>query len=244
VIGHAELKLVHAAPQRALMWAGPNNDASNSANDPSNASQWPPERTIRAALIRWLAADPQARPYVHPSGLGIGGAKIDGQLDLSYLTLYTPLTIISSSIPEGIDFSFGHLQGLDLSRDETGPITGDRATIAGDLQLTGGKYGPVSADRITIAGDLQMTGGDFVRNAKLLIDLLRQVGDAASEPATSRAARVAADLIFRGVVSASSVLDGEDEPVAEGDEPSPERDQTDDQTDELIDDEADADPQG
>jgi len=157
----AELKLVHAAPQRALMWAGPNNDASNSANDPSNASQWPPERTIRAALIRWLTADPQARPYVHPSGLGIGGAKIDGPLDLSYLTLYTPLTIINSAIPEGIDFSFGHLQGLDLSRDATGPIAGDRATVAGDLQLTGGKYGPVSADRITITGDFQMTGGDF-----------------------------------------------------------------------------------
>ena len=125
----AELKLVHAAPQRALLWVGPNNDASSSVNDPSNASKWPPTRTIRAALIRWLVADPQARPYVHPSGIGIGGAAIDGQIDLSYLTLSAPLTIINSAIPEGIDFSFAHLQGLDLSRDVTGHIMGDRATI-------------------------------------------------------------------------------------------------------------------
>jgi hypothetical protein len=157
----AELKLVHAAPQRALLWVGPNNDASSSANDPSNASEWPRARTIRAPLIRWLVADRQARPYVHPSGIGIGGAIIDGQLDLSYLTLYTPLTIINSAIPGGIDFFFAHLQGLDLSRDVTGQITGDRATIAGDLQLTGGRYGPVSGDRVTITGDLQMTGGDY-----------------------------------------------------------------------------------
>ena len=161
ILDDAELKLVHAAPQRALMWAGPNNDASSPVNDPSNASHWPPARTIRAELIRWLAADPQARPYVHPSGIGIGGAMIDGQLDLSYLTLNAPLTIISSAIPEGIDFSFAHLQGLDLSRDVTGPITGDRATITGDIQLTGGKYGPISGDRVTITGDLQLTGGDF-----------------------------------------------------------------------------------
>jgi len=157
----AELKLVDAAPQRALMWAGPNTDASSPLNDPSKASQWPPARTIRAALIRWLAADPQARPYVHPSGLGIGGAAIDGQLDLSYLTLSAPVTIVNSAIPKGIDFSFGHLQSLDLSRDVTGDITGDRATVTGDLQLIGGRYGAISGDRITITGDLEFIGGDF-----------------------------------------------------------------------------------
>ena len=45
-----------------------------------------------------------------------------------------------------------------------------------------------------------------MRNAKLLIDLLRQVAEAAADPATARSARQAADLMFRGVVSASSVV--------------------------------------
>lgn len=161
-LSDAELKLVHAAPQRALLWVGPNSDANDPANDPSNASGWPPERTVRAALIRWLAADPQASPYVHPSGIGIGGAAIAGQLDLSYLTLNSPLTIISSAIPEGVDFSFAHLPGLDLSRDVTGPVMGDRAAITGDLQLTGGNYGPVSLFRTVIDGSLDCSGGRFV----------------------------------------------------------------------------------
>lgn len=161
-LSDAELKLVHAAPQRALLWVGPSTDADDPANDPSNASEWPPARTIRAALIRWLATDPQTRAYVHPSGLGIGGAAIAGQLDLSYLTLNSPLTIIGSAIPEGVDFSFANLPSLDLSRDVTGPVTGDRATITGDLQLTGGNYGPVSLFRTEIDGSLDCSGGRFV----------------------------------------------------------------------------------
>jgi ATP-dependent RNA helicase HelY len=50
----------------------------------------------------------------------------------------------------------------------------------------------------------EITGGDFVRNIKQLIDLLRQLRDAAPVPATSDAARAAADALFRGVVAASS----------------------------------------
>jgi ATP-dependent RNA helicase HelY len=52
----------------------------------------------------------------------------------------------------------------------------------------------------------EISGGDFVRNVKQLVDLLRQVADAAIEPSTARAARSAADQLMRGVVAASSVL--------------------------------------
>jgi ATP-dependent RNA helicase HelY len=54
--------------------------------------------------------------------------------------------------------------------------------------------------------DEELSGGDFVRNAKQLIDLLRQVGQVAPDPDTARAARTAAEELFRGVVSASSVV--------------------------------------
>jgi ATP-dependent RNA helicase HelY len=54
--------------------------------------------------------------------------------------------------------------------------------------------------------DEDLSGGDFVRNAKQLIDLLRQVGEVAPDPDTARTARAAADELFRGVVSASSVV--------------------------------------
>ena len=55
-----------------------------------------------------------------------------------------------------------------------------------------------------------MSGGDFVRNVKQVVDLLRQLGDAAPGTATGRAADDAADALFRGVVAASAAV-GEEE---------------------------------
>jgi ATP-dependent RNA helicase HelY len=60
-----------------------------------------------------------------------------------------------------------------------------------------------------IGGD-EMSGGDFVRNVKQVVDLLRQLGDAAPGTATGRAADDAADALFRGVVAASAAV-GEEE---------------------------------
>ena len=60
--------------------------------------------------------------------------------------------------------------------------------------------------------DESLSGGDFVRNAKQLIDLVRQIGDAAPNPATARTARAAADALFRGVVAAASHVGGGDDP--------------------------------
>jgi ATP-dependent RNA helicase HelY len=63
-----------------------------------------------------------------------------------------------------------------------------------------------------ILEDDEISGGDFVRNVKQLIDLLRQLGDQAPDPATASAARRAADTMFRGVVAASSVVTGAGDP--------------------------------
>jgi ATP-dependent RNA helicase HelY len=64
--------------------------------------------------------------------------------------------------------------------------------------------------------DAEMSGGDFVRNIKQLIDLLRQLGDLAPSPDTAAACRSAADRIFRGVVSASSVIATDEAAIEHG----------------------------
>ncbi|WP_219945344.1 RNA helicase [Iamia sp. SCSIO 61187] len=69
----------------------------------------------------------------------------------------------------------------------------------------------------TVLDDEEMSGGDFVRNVRQLIDLLRQLGDAALDPATRSAARAASDALHRGVVAASTVtraVGGSESPVA------------------------------
>jgi ATP-dependent RNA helicase HelY len=48
-----------------------------------------------------------------------------------------------------------------------------------------------------------LPAGDFVRNVKVLVDLLDQLGQAAPDPDTRAAARSAASSLLRGVVSAS-----------------------------------------
>jgi ATP-dependent RNA helicase HelY len=57
-----------------------------------------------------------------------------------------------------------------------------------------------------LESDEEMTGGDFVRHVKQCIDLLRQLGEVAPNPATAATARAAADACFRGVIAASSVV--------------------------------------
>ena len=55
-----------------------------------------------------------------------------------------------------------------------------------------------------VVGDEELTGGDFVRTTKQLIDLLRQLAVIAPDPETRRAAAMAAEQAFRGVVADSS----------------------------------------
>jgi len=54
----------------------------------------------------------------------------------------------------------------------------------------------------------ELSGGDFVRNMKQLVDLLRQIAQIAPVAATRAAAAAGVELLFRGVIVASSHVDG------------------------------------
>jgi ATP-dependent RNA helicase HelY len=94
----------------------------------------------------------------------------------------------------------------DLRADEEAAgLPGMRAPDAGFLALAHAwAAGEPLGD---VLDDEDVSGGDFVRNIKTLLDLLRQIGDVAPDPATARAARQAAESAHRGVVSISSTLD-------------------------------------
>jgi ATP-dependent RNA helicase HelY len=64
-------------------------------------------------------------------------------------------------------------------------------------------------DLAEILDDEELTAGDFVRNAKQLIDVLRQLGDA-TDGGDAQVARAAAEAVLRGIVTASSVLVGDE----------------------------------
>lgn len=98
---------------------------------------------------------------------------------------------------ERISARLGSLEdaaGLPLTRQPDPGFVRPAHAWAGGAELAG------------ILAEQEISGGDFVRNIKQLIDLLRQVGDVAPDPATASAARSAAEDLFRGVVAASSVV--------------------------------------
>jgi ATP-dependent RNA helicase HelY len=92
---------------------------------------------------------------------------------------------------------------LNRSEEDAGlPLT--RLPDAGFMTVA---YGWAAGDDLeSLLGDAEVSGGDFVRNVKQLLDLLRQLGDVAPDPATAAAARAAADALFRGVVAASAAV--------------------------------------
>ncbi|MDQ1444060.1 MAG: ATP-dependent helicase HelY, partial [Acidimicrobiaceae bacterium] len=101
---------------------------------------------------------------------------------------------------------------LNAAEEEAGlPLT--RPPDPGFIALA---YGWAAGEDLDeVIADEDMSGGDFVRNVKQLIDLLRQLGDVAPSKDTAAAARTAADRLFRGVVSASSVVGTPDSAAAE-----------------------------
>ncbi len=154
----AERKLAHSAPLRDVPWFGPSSDPNNAANDTAHAEKWGAERTVRADFIQWLVSDPEPSRLVHPSGLGLAGARIDGNLDLSYATVDKPLTLIRCYVPDGINLSSAHLQEITVRRSRTGAVFGNLAIIHGDASFVLGDYGAVSLMRARIDGTLDLTG--------------------------------------------------------------------------------------
>lgn len=204
----AERKLAHSAPLRDVPWVGPSDDPNNAANDTAHAENWGAERTVRAEFIQWLVSDPQASPLVHPSGLGLAGARIAGNLDLSYASVDKPLTLIRCYVPEGINLSSAHLQEITVRRSRTGAVFGNLAIIHGDASFVLGDYGAVSLMRARVDGTLDLTGARILNvdddavnlvEANVTGDVLFQDGFTTDGIVYARLAKIGRDLSFHDV---------------------------------------------
>jgi hypothetical protein len=173
----AELRMLHAAPTRELAWASKIEDPEDPLNDASKAESWGKERTIRAELLAWLLSDPEASKLVHPSGVGVAGARIVGKLDLSYLDIIHPLTLLDCSIRDGVDLSHARVNSIDLRRSWTGTINGDLAMVQGDLDLSLGRYDSISLFRTEIGGNLDCSSSRLAGEPPLAAALATIKGD-------------------------------------------------------------------
>ncbi len=209
----AEEKLIELAPRRQFGWLGPSADDQSPLNDVAHAEKWGPERTVRAALLAWLTTDPQASRLVHPSGIGFGGARISGELDLSYLTSDKPISLIHSYLPDGIDLSYSHLKSFELRSSRARAIDGDLATIDGDVLLSFSSFGEVTFFRTRIGGSLDCAGSRFkgagddtvsVIDARIGGDALFHNGFSTDGTVDVRLTKVGGGLDFHGAAFTGS----------------------------------------
>jgi hypothetical protein len=189
----AEVRMLDGAPERMLTWCGTSNDGNDDSNDPTKASKWGAERTIRAPVLTWLMSDPHASGYVHPSGIGLGGARISGVLDLSFLKIETPITLVDCAIDDGINLSDAETQSIALRKDSTGAVEAMRLRVHGDFAMVTGSYAVLDLYRSAIDGDLDLSGGHFVSEDDNAVSIIE--------------ANIAGDAIFHSDFISQGMVD-------------------------------------
>jgi hypothetical protein len=163
---HAEVALLENADVKNVGRAeyaasGPSPNPNDSSNDPATASQWGPQREIRASLIRWMSVDPDAVRQIDPQGIRVLGAKIVGSLDLSQVRVPFTITLHNCAIPEALELTDAEIPALDLSGSYTGSIHAASINVSHVLLLDEvHSAGIVNLLEATI-GFLSANGGHF-----------------------------------------------------------------------------------
>jgi len=155
-----ERKVVEAA---ALGKEADFRSGDREKDDPAKAETWGDDRKVRAAVLRWLCVDAAARRLVDPKGLCVVGARVEGDLDLSFARISFPLGLFSSAIPGGISLQHARAASISLQGTHTGLISADGLTTHGSVFLRNGFHakGEVRLLGARIRGNLECTGGTF-----------------------------------------------------------------------------------
>ncbi len=152
------------------------SDKSGKNNDPNEAEAeyWDPNtRVIRADLIAWLCTDRRALELATHRGIQITGARIEGELDLSFAIVPFPLRFRRCSFKRGINLRDAEIRNLDLNGTYTGPIYGDRLKVEGSIYLCKGfkAKGEVNLYGSTIEKNLECIGGHFINEGKTALNV-------------------------------------------------------------------------
>lgn len=131
---------------------------------PTDGSNWGLERTIRAGVIRALCMGDRERYPMPPRGLVITGARIEGDLDLGWLTIPVPLGFIACYINRTMILYQTNTLALNLSGSHlANGLRADGATIKSYVLLGAGfsALGEVCLMDSNIGGHLSCEAGHF-----------------------------------------------------------------------------------
>ncbi len=205
----SELKVLCAVTMGEFAYCGPSDDGDDPANNPEHSDTWGGERAARAALIRWLCIDREASPLIDARGIRIQGARVIGELDLSFTSIQFPLLFQNVRFEETTTLEYAKIEFLDLSRSFTGRIKGNGLVIRTELALSEGFHseGKVSLLGAEIGQDLTCAGGSFrnpvgeslnIEGAKVRGDLALDGGFSGEGAVLLSSIEIGGDLSCRG----------------------------------------------
>src|SRR5712692_7812954 len=145
-LSESELKMLRAASAGECAYCGPSDGDHDPGNDPAKADEWSGQRTIRAALIRWLGVEQPVK--VHHRGIQVHAAQIADALDLAFVTVPFPLAFINCVFASEINLHNAQHEALYLRASRTAAIVADGLKVRGDLFLDAGN----AEDEVRLAG--------------------------------------------------------------------------------------------
>ena len=145
---------------------GSSSNFDDPSNDPKDAAKWDHQRELRAELIRWLCADPNAIKLIEPNNISVLGARVVGRLNLDFVHPPFGLTLARSSIPDLMSLQFADLGVLVLSGSYTGEIHAGGSHLLHGVFMNLGFHasGQVFFGGSRIDSDLNCSGGSFTHN--------------------------------------------------------------------------------
>src|SRR3984957_5531313 len=170
-----------SSAERAMLWfsdidnvdraefaiAGTSSNPDDPSNDPAHAEEWPASRQIRAALIRWICVDYEARNLIDPEGIRVVGARIAGGLDLSLVNVPFPIVLRNCMFAEIINLAGAEMADPELDGSHTLGIRASGLDVRNNLRMSKGfqSVGAVVLDHAKVGLDLDL-GGAILRYSK------------------------------------------------------------------------------
>ncbi len=113
------MRLFRAVADGGVADYGANPDEEHDCGSVREGGQ---ERTIQADRISWLFTSPEALRRVTSRGVQVAGARVEGNLDLSFATVSFPLALTQSTISAGISLYHASIGALNLNCTHVGPF--------------------------------------------------------------------------------------------------------------------------
>lgn len=207
-LSSAEVKVLTAAALWAVASCGPSTNLTDPSNNPEHSLTWGAEREVRAEMIRWLCVNSEAKALVDPAGVRLVGARVSGELDLSYAEVKFPLSMNHCRFTSRAHLEGSQLPFLDLDGSWTVGIGADSAIFKQGLYLRKGfkSDGEISLTGAQTRGDLDCSESAFISQSGKAISASRAVvgGDVRLDGGEAKGtinligANVGGDVVFDG----------------------------------------------